>query len=323
MYPAMGRDTVLLVTSPTFNTAGINELVIPTLLVGGTVTIHPSRGWTPEAMADLIGRWGVTHCIIYPSMMEPLLEADRAGMLPLGSLRFVLTGGENCPPATMVRFQDRWPHLTLGLGYGSTESGVVTLITDGEIRRHPGSVGRVALGMAMRIHDTDGQAVAPGEVGEIWAGGGSIVPGYWDAPDLTDATVRDGWINMGDLGRQDADGYLYLEGRSKDLIISKGQNIYPAEVENVLREHDALFDSAVVGLPDPEWGEVVCAALVVKPDRDVTEQDIVAFVQQRLASYKKPRHVVFLDELPRNPGNKVIKPQLAELVARALERRVD
>lgn len=318
MYPGLDASARLLVTAPTFNTAGINETSIPTFLAGGTVAIHPTGGWTPRKMAALIDRWAITHTIVFPSMMEPLLEADREQPIELASLRFVLTGGENCPPATMQRFRERWPHVELAIGYGATESGVVTLIRGEEIARHPGSCGRVAPGMALRLLDGEGRPVGLGEVGELWVAGGSIVPGYWNAPELTASTLRDGWLNSGDLGRQDEHGHLYLEGRTKDLIISKGQNIYPAEIENVLSDHDALLEWTVVGIEDPEWGEAVCAAVVLKPGREATAEEIVAFVQARLSSYKKPRHVVFMDALPRNPGRKVLKAEVAEHVRAAV-----
>lgn len=323
LYCPLGRDAVTLVVSPTFNTAAINEQSIPTFLAGGTVAVHPSRRWSARRMADYVDRVGATHTIIYPSMMEPFMEEDRRSGVGLESLRVVATGGENCPPATLARFQRRWPRAELFLGYGSTESGIVSMLTGSEIGRHPGSVGRPALGMAIQIRDADGAEVAAGAVGEIWAGGDSVIPGYWNAPELTAQVIRHGWLNVGDLGRQDPDGYIYLEGRSRDVIISKGQNIYPAEVENVLSEHEDLLDSAVLGLPDPEWGEVVCAAIVLKPGRTRAEQEISAFVRERVASYKRPRHIVFVDHLPRNSGNKVVKAELAAAVAARLDRDVE
>jgi fatty-acyl-CoA synthase len=318
LYKAMDPHMVMLIISPTFNTAGINEQSIPTFLAGGTVAILPSRGWRPEKMAKAIDDWAVTHTIVYPSMMEPFLEADREQRMGLESLKFILTGGENCPPATVSRWRRRWDHVTVLQGYGSTETGVVTAIIDDELDRHPGSVGRTAMGMAVKIIDRAGEPVPIGEVGEIWTAGGSISPGYWNAPELTAETLKEGWINTGDLGRMDADGYIFIEGRSRDLIISKGQNIYPAEIENVLSEYEDLLESTVVGVPDEEYGEVVCAVVVPKPGRDLGADDVVAFVTQRLASYKKPRHVVMVDSLPRNPGNKVLKKQVAERAMKEL-----
>jgi fatty-acyl-CoA synthase len=311
-YPEMDSEMVMLIISPTFNTAGINEQSIPTFLVGGTVVMFPSRGWSAEKMADYIDRYGVTHSLCYPSMLEPFLDADSRSEIGLKPVKFMLTGGENVPPATLARFRKRWSHISMMVGFGGTENGGVTMIKDDEIDRHPGSVGRVMLGRTMRIQDGEGKPLAQGEVGEIWLAGPSVVSGYWNAPELTESNIRDGWMNTGDIGVMDGDGYLYLRGRSRDLIISKGQNIYPAEIENVLSENDDLLEFTVVGVPDHEFGEVVCAVVVPKSDRTVTADDVIEFVRERLASYKKPRHVVFIDQLPRNPGLKVLKKETAE-----------
>jgi fatty-acyl-CoA synthase len=320
IYPGLDGRAVTMINLPTFNTAGINEQSIPTFLVGGTIGILPSGGWTPRAMGEAIDRWSVTMATILPSMMQPFLDADAEREIGLATLRVVATGGENCPPAVMARFQERWPQAVLYQGYGSTESGIVTEIAGEEWRKHPGSVGRAAVGMTFRIQGPDRELVGSGEVGEIWAAGGSIVPGYWNAPELNASVLDHGWLNTGDLGWQDEDGYLYLAGRSRDLIISKGQNIYPAEIENAIAAHDAVHENSVVGLPDPEWGEVVCAAVVVKDGHHLEAADLVTFVQGRLASYKKPRHVVMVDELPRGQGGKVQKAEVASLVAAALGR---
>jgi fatty-acyl-CoA synthase len=317
-YPEMDSEMVMLIISPTFNTAGINEQSIPTFLVGGTVVMFPSRGWSAEKMADYIDRYGVTHTLMYPSMMEPFLDADSRSEIGLKSVKFMLTGGENVPPATLARFRKRWSHISMMVAFGGTENGGVSRIRDDEIDRHPGSVGRMGGGRTIRIQDPGGRPLPPGEVGEIWVASPTVVSGYWNAPELTESNIRDGWLNTGDMGLKDPDGYLYLRGRSRDLIISKGQNIYPAEIENVLSENDDLLEFTVVGVPDHEFGEVVCAVVVAKPGRDVSADDVIEFVRERLASYKKPRHVVFVDELPRNPGRKVLKKETAELALKEL-----
>jgi fatty-acyl-CoA synthase len=314
-YRWMDADTVTMLTGPMYNTAALNEQSIPTFLVGGTVTIMPSRGWKPDAMAELMDRWQVTHALIYPSMMEPMLVADRVAEIGLRSLMFALTGGENCPPALMARFRSRWPHVWLCVAYGSTESGIVSVISDQEIAEHPGSVGRAAGGQTFMVVGGDGQVLPPNEIGEIWTAGPSIVSGYWRAPELDAETVRDGWLKMGDLGRIDDEGHLYIEGRSKDMIISKGQNVYPAEIENVLREHPDLLDASVFGVPDSEAGEAVCACVVPKDGCTATAADIIAFVRQRLASFKKPKYVLFVDTLPRSPAGKVLKSDLVAVAS--------
>ncbi|MGO4255927.1 class I adenylate-forming enzyme family protein [Marmoricola sp. RAF53] len=317
-YRNLDADSTTLLTGPMYNTAAMNEQSIPTFLVGGTVSIMPSRGWTPERLASVIDDWKVTHAVIYPSMMEPLLEHDRDQRIDLASMRFVLTGGENCPPSTLARFRGRWSHIFLAAAYGSTESGVVSIVMDEEIERRPGTVGRAFGGQVFEIRDANGQRVPAGTIGDVWTAGPAVTPGYWNAPALNAETFDGPWLKMGDLARVDEEGYLFIEGRSKDMVISKGQNVYPAEIENVLLEHAGIVDAAVIGVPDEEAGEAVCACVVVN-DTAITAQDVIAFVKERLASYKKPKHVVFLDDLPRNPAAKVEKPALAALVAGSLE----
>jgi fatty-acyl-CoA synthase len=310
LYPQMTADMVMLLTGPTFNTAGINEQSIPAFFVGGTNVIHPSRGWKPERMAALIDDFQVTHTLVFPGMMEQFLDADTAAPIEMASLRFVLTGGENCPTATVRRFRKRWDHLSLAIGYGLTEAGVITWICDDDIDQHPGSVGRAFGGQTFLIVDGDGRPVPPGQIGEIITAAPVVATGYWSAPELTQAAIGDGWLRTGDLGRQDDSGYLYIEGRSKDMIISGGQNIYPAEIENVLSEHGGLLEWTVIGVPDRRWGEAVCAVVVARKDHPADADDVVAFVKSRLASYKKPKYVLFVDELPRNPSGKVLKTRL-------------
>jgi fatty-acyl-CoA synthase len=311
-YEGMNSDAVLMVTGPMYNTAAINEQSIPTFLVGGTVVIMPSRGWRAERMAELMDQWSVSHALIYPSMIEPLLKADENERITLPTLRFALTGGENCPPAAMRKFMDKWPHITLMIAYGSTETGCVTLIKNEEILRHPSSVGRSIGGQTFTVVNGEGVPLEANEIGEIWTAGPATAAGYWRAPELDADVFVEGWVNTGDLGRVDKEGYLYIEGRSKDMIISKGQNIYPSEIENVLREHPAVSDVAVIGLPDEESTEIVCAVIVPRIDYAPTLTDITEFTVERLASFKKPRRVVLYDELPRNASAKVLKSQLTE-----------
>ena len=314
LYYGIDSSAVTMLTGPMYNTAAMNEQSIPTFLAGGTVTIMPSRGWTPHAMSDLMDEWEVTHALIYPSMIDPMLEADRERSIDLATLRFSLTGGENCPPETMRRFRTRWPHVSLCIAYGSTESGIATLLRDDEIDAHPGSVGRAAGGQLIAIVDPMGGSAPIGAIGPVWTAGPSITSGYWNAPELSDAVLRDGWLDMGDLGRIDDEGYLYIVGRTKDMIISKGQNIYPAEIENTIREHPQVVDVAVVGVPDTEAGEAVCAVVIRSETSDLTESGLVEFVKERIASYKKPKHVIFTSSIARSPSGKVLRPELVENV---------
>lgn len=319
-YFGLNRSSVALVTAPTFNMAGINMFGIPTLLAGGTVVIQPSGGWHPEVLSGLVKRGRVTHTIIFPSQFKALLAADDAEALGFDSLRFAGTGGENCPPDLMKRFRERWPHVRLSVGYGQTETGMVSVCVDDDIDRYASSIGRVVVGTSCRIIGPDGHEARRGETGELFVRGPGVSPGYWNAPALTEASFIDGWFATGDLGHYNEDGLLYLTGRSKDVIISKAQNIYPAEIERVLMSHDHIADVAIIGVPDDEWGETVAAAVVRIPGSTLSEDDVVVCVREALASYKKPRHVVFVDALPRNGAGKVDRALLTErVVARVLD----
>jgi fatty-acyl-CoA synthase len=318
----LNDSSVMLLNAPMFNTAAMNESSIPTFLMGGTVAIMPSRGWTAERLAHFIAKWRVTHSLIFPSMFRPLIEADQKSRLPLDSLRWWYTGGENCPPMLMAEVRRHWPKIHLAVAYGSTESGMVTLIEDEDLELHPGSVGRIAPGQSLRLLDSNGRDVPVGEVGEVWTAGPAVMRNYWDAPQLDAETIRDGWLKIGDLARMDENGWIYIVGRTKDLIISKGQNIYPAEIENVVRQHPAVAEVAVVGTPDPEYGEAVCACVVLRPAQSASKEEILSFALTKLASYKKPRHMFFMDSIPVRNATKVDKAALAKTCAALLSETV-
>lgn len=320
LYRDFDSSMVLLLTGPMYNTAAINEASIPTFMVGGTVAIVPSTNWTPERMGELVGRWKATHTLLFPSMIRPMLDADERSRLPLDTMKMVYTGGENCPPALMSAFRQRWPGIWLIIAYGSTESGMPTMIEGDDIDKYPGTVGRAIVGQSVRIQSAEGRVLGPNEIGEIWTRGPTVISSYWNAPDIDAATIKDGWLKIGDLGRMDESGLLTIVGRTKDLIISKGQNIYPAEVENALRAHPEISDVAVVGVPDEEYGEAVTAAIIPRQGRQIDPTAVVEFVRKSLASYKKPRHIVLLDVFPRGLSGKVKKDELAKICIERLAR---
>jgi fatty-acyl-CoA synthase len=314
----LDHNAVMLLNAPMFNTAAMNESSIPTFFVGGTVAILPSRSWSAARLVQFIERWQVTHCLMFPSMFRELIKHDNEERTPLKSLRWWYTGGENCPPAMMSEVRRRWDHILLAISYGSTESGMATLIEGDDIEKHPGSVGRVTPGQSIRLLDADGKDVPIGEIGEVWTAGPSVTTNYWAAPQLDAETIRDGWLKIGDLARMDEEGWIYIVGRTKDLIISKGQNIYPAEIENAVRQHSSVLDVAVVGVPDSEFGEAVCACVILRAGEAASKEDILEFVLQRLASYKKPRHMIFMDSFPIRNTTKIDKAELARMCAAQL-----
>lgn len=319
MYPGYRREMTTLVVPTMFNTGGINEITIPTFLVGGTVAILPSRRWKPKRMAGFISRWEVTHACVFPTMFRPLLDADSASRLPLDSMEVIITGGEACPPEVIREARQRWPEKQIVIAYGLTEGGLISMLQPQEFDDRPQSVGRVALGQTLKIVNSVGEAARVGETGEIWTASPSVISGYWRAPELTEAALSDGWLKTGDLGYVDAEGFLYVNGRVRDMIISKGQNVFPAEIEAALTQHPAVAAVAVVGIPDPEYGELVTAVVVARAGQDPTASELVESLGDRLASYKKPRRVVFRDALPISVNNKVLKRQLVEEI-RAADR---
>ncbi|MDX6653631.1 MAG: long-chain acyl-CoA synthetase, partial [Solirubrobacterales bacterium] len=176
--------------------------------------------------------------------------------------------------------------------------------------RKPGSIGTPIEKCEMRIVDENDQEVARGEVGEIVIRGHNIMKGYWDRPEATAEAIRDGWFHSGDLGREDEDGFFFVVDRKKDMIIRGGYNVYPREVEELLYEHPAIREAAVLGVPHPEWGEEVGAAVVLEPGEELTGEEISAWVRERIAAYKYPRVVWFVEELPKGPTGKILKREL-------------
>jgi fatty-acyl-CoA synthase len=203
--------------------------------------------------------------------------------------------------------------------YGSTEAGPVSVLRPPDVARKPETVGRPYLDVDVRLVDEDGRPVVRGEVGEITVRSEFTMLGYWRNPEETARTVRDEWVHTGDLGVFDDEGFLAVVGRRKEVIRSGGESIFPAEIERVLLAHAAIREAAVVGVPDSHWGEAVVAAIVLRDGATLTPEDVVGHVRTRLAGYKKPRHVVFLPELPRTAASQQVhKPLLREVVLRRL-----
>ncbi|MGH7747406.1 MAG: class I adenylate-forming enzyme family protein, partial [Candidatus Dormibacteria bacterium] len=201
-------------------------------------------------------------------------------------------------------------------GYGLTEtSPFVTLVPIDRALEKVGSAGLPPFFTDVRLVDDEGRDVPTGERGEVIVRGPNVMKGYWNRPEATADAIRNGWFHTGDIGTRDADGFFYIVDRKKDMIISGGENVYPAEVEDCLYQHPDVAEAAVIGLSDSRWGEVVLAIIVTKPGATLAEQDVVDFTQGRLARYKQPRRVVFIESLPRNPAGKVLKFELRERFA--------
>jgi fatty-acyl-CoA synthase len=277
--------------------------------VGGTVYLM--EHFEPEAALELIAREKITSSFMVPTMMARLAAA--AAGHDTSSLRFLAAGAAPLPTETARRVEAAFGPILYNF-YGATETGLVTLALPGEHTARPGTIGRVLAGNQLRLLDEQGREVGPGEVGELYVRNSMLVNGYHRDRAATDKAMRDGFFSVGDMARIDADGFVYLADRKHDMVISGGVNIYPLEIEQRLHEHPGVLEVAVVGIPDPEWGEALKAFVVRRPGAEVGADELRDFCKLALANFKCPRQYAFLDALPRNPTGKVLKRELRALV---------
>ena len=306
---------------PMFHSGGVGLIVLPSLHLGATAVLQ--RKFDPEETVQLISAHDVTAMFGVPSIYRMLLQTDAFQKADLRRVRFSC-GGAPCPLTIIEAFRDRG--LLFQQGYGLTETApTCTLIPAADAFRKAGSAGKAALHVEVRVVDEDGRDVRPGEIGEVWTRGPNLFSGYWKRPEATaevfappaegprDASGYAGWwFRTGDLASIDDEGFIYIVDRKKDMIISGGENIYPAEVEDVLYRHPAIADVAVIGVADDRWGEVPKAVVVLAPGLTLTYEDLKAFCEGRLARYKVPKSMAVTDILPRNAAGKVLKRVLRD-----------
>lgn len=276
--------------------------------------IPDAVSFDPAGILELIRARGVTNTWLVPTQIVMLTDA--ADHLPVPTLQHVVYGGAPMTPAAMTRALERFGPVFVQLyGQGETPMTATFLRRQDHLPELLGSAGRPRPGIEIRIVDDAGQSLPPGEVGELVVRGPSVMSGYWNRPEATAETVVDGWLHTGDLGRMTADGIVFLLDRSKDMIISGGSNVYAVEVEQVLSQHPAVGEVAVVGVPDDLWGELVVAVVVPAPGEPVDTEALGRFCREHLAGYKLPRRFVVQDALPRNAYGKVLKRELRQTVA--------
>ncbi|MFH5824319.1 long-chain fatty acid--CoA ligase [Georgenia sp. AZ-5] len=298
------RDEVMLAVAPLFHVAGLNTMTMPTFLKGGKVIIQ--HAFKPEAVLRTIQAERVTSMFAVPAMMDALaLHPDFAGT-DLTSLRNVLVGGSPLPDRMLRTWAERGVAVQQGFGMTETAPGIFLLLAEDAFRKS-GSAGRPHFWVEGRVVRPDGTDVAPGEIGEVIAQGPNVMRGYWNRPDATAEAIVDGWYHTGDLATVDDDGYVYIKDRLKDMFISGGENVYPAEVENALLDVPGVAEAAVIGVAHPRWGEVGHAYVVLAEGARLTPEDVVAALEGRLARYKIPKDVVFVDQLPRTATGKLQK----------------
>jgi acyl-CoA synthetase (AMP-forming)/AMP-acid ligase II len=301
-------------------THGSGLWAIPLTAAAATHVVPRSPSFDPAEIFDLIGRHRITKLVfLSPTMIKMLIEHDAAADADCASLRFVGYGGAPIHPDDLQAAIDRWGYVLCNI-YGQGECPMtISMLSPADHERAAAanperlrSVGPPRGVIEVAVCDEEARILPAGEVGEICVNGPVVMRGYWTDPSATEEVFRLGWYHTGDLGTFDEDGYLYLLDRTKELVISGGANIYPREVENVLLQHDGVREAAVFGVPDRFWGESVVAVVVPRGDGSVSAEELIDLCRSNLASYKKPRWVVFVDELPRSAYGKVLKRELAE-----------
>ncbi|MFF9457559.1 acyl-CoA synthetase [Streptomyces flaveolus] len=309
----LAGDEVTLVVAPLFHTAGLNMTCLPTLLKGGRVVLLGA--FDAEQVLETIESRRVTHLFAVPTMYDAMAARPRWATTDLSSLRTVTCGGAPVPARTIATYLARG--LAFSQGYGMTEASPGVLFLDKEqTSAKAGSAGVPHFFTDTRVVLPDGSDAGPEQRGEILVHGPNVMSGYWGRPEDTEAAFTDGgWLRTGDVARTDADGYAYIVDRVKDMFVSGGENVYPAEVEGALLTHPAVDECAVIGVPDRVWGEVGRAVVVLRPGARAAEDDLLGHLRGRLAKYKIPKSVILTDRLPRTASGKIIKSAVRDLHA--------
>jgi fatty-acyl-CoA synthase len=249
--------------------------------------------------------------MLVPAILLFMSQVPSFNEYDLSSLEGIFIGGAPCPGPLLRTYLDR--NVPIRQGFGMTEnSGSGTLLDTEDLERKFGSCGKPMMHCNARVWDESGNDAKPDEVGELMLKGPVVMKGYWNMPDETEASFTDGWFHTGDLARVDDDGYFYIVERKKDMLITGGENVYPAEVEDVIIGHPQVAEVGVIGIPDDRWGESVCAIVVPLPGQTLSDEDIRECCRGKLAKYKIPKAIIFADELPRNPSGKILKRILRE-----------
>jgi fatty-acyl-CoA synthase len=300
---------IFLCGLPMFHTGGLHVQTTPTLHAGGTIVIM--RSFDAGEALKLIHEGKVNTVFFVYTMWQFMCEHEDFHTTDFSGLRMAWSGGGPCPLPVLEAFQDKG--VPLSQGYGLTEAGpdATILLAEDSIRKL-GSIGKSAFHNSIRIVDDNGIEVSQGEVGEILLRGPTVTPGYWNKPEATAESLKRGWFHTGDLAFMDEEGYYFIVDRKKDMIISGGENIYPAEIEKVIYQHPKVAKVAVVGVPHERWGEVGHAVVCPKTGEKITEEEIINFLLDKLARFKIPKSVSFMDELPQSPSGKILKRVLKE-----------
>ncbi|HEY3725811.1 MAG TPA: long-chain fatty acid--CoA ligase [Solirubrobacteraceae bacterium] len=302
-----GDQAVTLGALPLFHSFGQTCGLNATISGAGTLTLIPR--FDPGKALEIIQRDHVNIFQGVPTMYGAMLHHPEREQYTTASLELCASGGSAMPVELLRDFEEAFGCKILE-GYGLSESSPVASFNHPDRERKPGSIGTPIEGVEMKVVDEDGNEVEQGETGEIVIRGHNVMKGYWERDDATEETVRDGWLHTGDMGNVDEDGYFFIVDRKKDLIIRGGYNVYPREIEEVLYEHPAVREAAVVGVPHDEYGEEVGAAVALKDGEQADADEIRDFVKEQVAAYKYPRRIWFVDDLPKGPTGKILKREI-------------
>ncbi len=303
----LGSDAVTLGALPLFHSFGQTCALNATIAGGGTLTLIPR--FDPGKALEIIQRDRVTVFEGVPTMYGAMLHHPDRSDYDTSTLEVCASGGSAMPVEVMRGFEKAFDCKVLE-GYGLSETSPIASFNQPDRERKAGSIGTPIDGVQMKVVDDEGADVPQGEVGEIVVKGHNVMKGYWNHPDATRESLRDGWFHTGDIATVDDDGYFWIVDRKKDMIIRGGYNVYPREIEEVLYEHPDVREAAVIGVPDDELGEEIGAAVALKDDAKATAEELRDYVKEQVAAYKYPRQVWFVDELPKGPTGKILKREI-------------
>lgn len=305
------HNDVYLNVFPMFHTGGLFVYTLPQVIFGGTTILI--RNFDPAQVLSLLEREHVTIFAAVPTMYQMLTTASNWNEVDLSALRFCTSGGAPLPVPLVEKYTQE-KNIRFKQGFGMTEfgPGIFALAPEDAIRK-AGSIGRPNFFVDAQIVDDGNSFLGPNEAGELVLKGPSYCSGYFNNPEATKEAVDErGYFHTGDVAQYDEEGYFFIVDRKKDMFISGGENIYPAEIEKVIYQHPAVHMCAVIGLPDPKWGEVGKACVVLKPDQKITEEELLKFMSERLAKYKVPKSVAFMEALPISAAGKILKRELRQ-----------
>lgn len=309
----MNPENVALANMPLFHIGALNVSGSPSIWLGATVVIM--RLFDPVETLTVIddAELGVSSLFMVPAAYNVLRTLPNIEDIDFSRIQNAITGAETVPTDMVNWYYDKG--IIIQEGYGMTETAAAgcVLLKD-DVPAKVGSAGRHLMHSEIRVVDQNGQTCAPNVQGELWFRGAAVTPGYWRRPEANKESFVDGWFRSGDIGRMDEDGYIYIDDRIKDMYISGGENVYPAEIENLLYQMPQIAEVAVIGVKDDKWGETGCVVAVVKPDQALSLSDITAHIGDKIAKFKQPQHLHLLEALPRNATGKVLKFELRKSI---------